>query len=320
VSADAASAVPGHAAGRDPVAETGRVPGSALGKGRNPGVAVVIGSGSVKCAAALGLVNVLQRAGIGIDMLVGCSAGCIYATLIAMGKTTAEAAAMTKVLWTSTIARRQDRMALLRTVFPRLFGFNARYGLRDDRVVMQRLDKAFGDVRIESTGIPLHLTATDFANGSQAVFSKGRAVDAIRASIAVPFLFSPWQIDGRLYLDGYMSDPLPVGVAIREGANVIVAMGFESPFQDQITSAGRFAFQVSAILSNNLLRSQFSFHGLAHHAEIIPIIPQFGQRIRLFDTEKIPYIIEEGERAAQAQLPYLLRLLGMDGGAQAAVA
>jgi NTE family protein len=97
-------------------------------------------------------------------------------------------------------------------------------------------------------------------------------------------------------------------------------MGFESPFQDQITSAGRFAFQVSAILSNNLLRSQFSFHGLAHHAEIIPIIPQFGQRIRLFDTEKIPYIIEEGERAAQAQLPYLLRLLGMDGGAQAAVA
>ena len=44
------------------------------------GVAVVIGSGSVKCAAALGLVNALNRAGIAIDMLVGCSAGCLYAT------------------------------------------------------------------------------------------------------------------------------------------------------------------------------------------------------------------------------------------------
>jgi NTE family protein len=273
------------------------------------GVAVVIGSGSVKCAAALGLVNALNRAGIGIDMLVGCSAGCLYATLIASGRTTAEAAEMTRHLWTSSITDRLDRIALLRAIFPRLMNFTSRFGLRDDRLVMARLRDAFGDMRIESTKIPLHLTATDFSTGGQAVFSSGPAIDAIRASIAVPFLFSPWPIDGRLYLDGYMSDPLPVGVAIRENAGVIVAMGFESPFQEHVNSAGRFAFQVSAILSNNLLKSQFSFHGLAHHAEIIPIIPEFKQRIRLFDTEKIPYIIEEGERAAEAQMPYLKRLL-----------
>ena len=106
-----------------------------------------------------------------------------------------------------------------------------------------------------------------------------------------------------------MSDPLPVGVAMKEGAGVIVAMGFESPYQEAISTAGRFAFQVSAILSNNLLKSQYSFHGLAHHAEIISIIPEFKQRIKLFATEKIPYIIEEGERAAEAQMPYLDRLL-----------
>lgn len=276
---------------------------------RDPGVAVVIGSGSVKCAAALGLVNVLNRAGIPIDMLVGCSAGCLYATLIASGKSVDEAIEMTKVLWTSEIASKLDRFALLRTMFPKLFGFDARYGLRDDRLVMRRLETAFGDLKIESTKIPLHLAATDFSDGSQKVFSQGRALDAIRASIAVPFLFSPWKIGERYYTDGFMSDPLPVGVAIREGANVIIAMGFDSPYQDRITSAGRFAFQVSSILSNNLLKSQFAFHGLAHHAEIIPIIPEFTQRIRLFDTGKIPYIIEEGERAAQAQLPYLLQLL-----------
>jgi NTE family protein len=100
-----------------------------------------------------------------------------------------------------------------------------------------------------------------------------------------------------------------VGVAIREGAGIIVAMGFESPYQEHINSPGRFAFQVSSIVSNNLLKSQYSFHGLAHHAEIIPILPEFSQRIHLFDTDKIPLIIEEGERAAEAQLPYLLRLL-----------
>ncbi|MCC6195204.1 MAG: patatin-like phospholipase family protein [Burkholderiales bacterium] len=284
------------------------------------GVAVVIGSGSVKCAASLGLVNVLNRAGIAIDMLVGCSAGCLYATMIAAGRSTGEAAAMTRELWTSEITDRHDRRAVLRAMFPRLLGFDARFGLRDDKLIMQRLTRAFGDARIEAMQTPLHLAATDFENGNQAVFSSGRAIDAIRASIAVPFLFSPWPIDGRLYIDGYMSDPLPVGVAIREGAGVIVAMGFESPSQERVSTAGRFAFQVSSILSNNLLKSQFSFHGLAHHAEVIPIIPQFKERIRLFDVDKIPSIIEEGERAAEAQLPYLSRLLDAQAAAPASPA
>lgn len=275
----------------------------------NRRVAVVIGSGSVKCAASLGLINVLQRNGIEIDMLVGCSAGAIYAACIASGRPTAEAADMSARLWTREVTDRRDRRSLLRALFPGFFGFDATFGLRDDRLVMARLAEAFGDARIEDMKIPLHLTATDFATGSLAVFSSGRVVDAIRASVALPFLFSPWKIGDRLYIDGFMADPLPVGVAIKEGADIIVAMGFESPYQDRISSAGRFAFQVSSILSNNLLKSQFSFHGLAHHAEIIPILPEFSQRIRLFDTGKIPFIIEEGERAAEAQLPYLLRLL-----------
>lgn len=277
-------------------------------------VAVVIGSGSVKCAASLGLINVLRREGIEVDMLVGCSAGCLYAALIASGRSVEEAADVTRRLWTSEITARRDFKSLLRALLPRVLGFDAAFGLRDDSLIMERLRIAFGDDRIENMQIPLHLAATDFADGSQAVFSSGTVIDAIRASMALPFMFSPWRIDGRLYVDGYMSDPLPVGVAIKEGADIIVAMGFESPYQERINSPGRFAFQVSSILSNNLLKSQFSFHGLAHHAEVIPIMPEFRQRIRLFDTAKIPDIIEDGERAAEEQLPYLLRLLEAEAG------
>jgi NTE family protein len=159
----------------------------------------------------------------------------------------------------------------------------------------------------------LHLTATDFHTGEQVVLSRGRLVDAIRASIAIPFIFRPWKIDDRLLIDGFMSDPLPVGVAIREGADVIIAMGFESPYQSSIRSPARFSFQLSSIMTNNLLKSRFAFHNLAHHAEVIPVIPQFSQRIHLFDTDKIPLIIEEGERAAEEQLPYLRRLLAAGG-------
>jgi NTE family protein len=106
----------------------------------------------------------------------------------------------------------------------------------------------------------------------------------------------------RVLVDGYLSDPLPVGVAIRAGADVIVAVGFESDYQDHITSLPRFAFQISSITSNNLLRTNFAFHNLVHHADVIPIIPSFSERIRLFDTDKIPLIVAEGERAAEAAL------------------
>ena len=86
-------------------------------------------------------------------------------------------------------------------------------------------------------------------------------------------------------------------------------MGFESPYQTRISNVMRFAFQLSSITSNNLLKANYAFHNLAHHHEILPIIPQFQHKIHLFDTDKIPYVIEEGERAAEKQIPYLRQLL-----------
>ncbi len=281
-------------------------------------VALVIGSGSVKCAAALGLQRVLQREGIGVDMVVGCSGGSIYAAFLAAGFDTEDSIRLTKTLWTREITEQRDTLSLLRAVFPKLLGFSEDFGLKRDTLILDRLRHVFGDRQIEAMPTRLHLTATDFRSGEQVVLSQGSLVDAIRASIAIPFIFRPWKIGGRLLIDGFMSDPLPVGVAIREGADVIVAMGFESPYQTGVTSPARFSFQLSSIMTNNLLKSRFAFHNLAHHAEVIPVIPQFSQRIRLFDTEKIPMIIEEGERAAEEQLPYLRRLLAVPaaGGAR----
>lgn len=276
---------------------------------RPPGVAIVLGSGGVKCAAALGLARVLERERIPIDMVVGCSGGAIFATAIAAQLPSDQAIRVLKRLWTREITSRPNRRGIASLLFPRLFGFDARFGLRHDGAVLDRLNDAFGDRRLEDLPIPLHVAATDFVTGNQHVFSKGRIVDAVRASLAIPFVFAPWKIDGRLYADGYLSDPLPVGVAIREGAHAILAMGFEAPYQEHIHTGARFAFQVSSILSNNLLKAQFAFHGLAHHAEVVPVLPEFRERIRLFDIGKVESIIEAGERAAEAQMPYLRRLL-----------
>ncbi|MEP7083133.1 MAG: patatin-like phospholipase family protein [Betaproteobacteria bacterium] len=289
-------------------------PGTPAAAGRKR-VAMVIGAGSVKCAAAIGVQSALAREGIGIDLVVGCSAGSIFASVIAAGFDAPTSAAMTHRLWTREITSKRSTRSLLSALMPKWFGFSSEFGLRDDQLIMQRLHEAFGATRIESMQIPLFITATDFATGEQVVFSHGSLTDAVRASIAIPFIFKPWRVDGRLCIDGFLSDPMPVGVAIKEGAGVILAVGFESPYQRRVNSPARFAFQISSIMTNNLFKSAFSFHQLAHHDEVIPIVPQFDKHVGLFETAKIGYVIEQGERAASEQIPYLRRLLGIGANA-----
>lgn len=275
-----------------------------------PAVSLVIGSGSVKCAAALGVVKALTDAGIRIDRVVGCSAGALFAAITALGYDTASAKEITVRTWTRELTSRPNPMGYLRLLAPKLFGFKVdTFGLRDDRAMLERVRSVFGDRRIEDTLIPLHITATDFASGELVELSSGSIVEAIRASLALPLAFAPVRLGGRLLVDGYLSDPLPLSVAMKHGSRVIVGVGFESPYQDNVRSAGRFAFQLSAIMSNNLLKSKLAFHSVAHHSEMIMILPEFKQRIRLFDTAKVPYIVDQGEQATLQQLPYLRELL-----------
>ncbi len=272
-------------------------------------VALVVGSGAVKCAAALGLWRVLKREGIGLDMVVGCSGGSIYTAAMALGFENDEVERLTMSLWTRKVTSQRDWRGLLGVFMPKLFKFDSDFGLIGDRAMLAALKAAFGDRTFAETAMPLHIVATDLHSGERVVLGGGRVVDAIRASIAVPWVWPAWQVDGRWLVDGCMSDPLPVDVAMKEGANVILAMGFESPGSGRIRSALRYAFQLNSIQTNNLLRSSFAFHNLAHHAEIIPILPDFNRAIGLYSTKHIPYVIEEGERAAEAQIPYIKSLL-----------
>jgi NTE family protein len=273
------------------------------------GVALVIGAGSVKCAAALGLWRVLQREGIRVERVVGCSGGSIYAAVMALGYDLDTCERLTKELWTPAVTNRRHLRSMLGAFLPQLFGFVGHFGMLHDEPVMKALEAPFGGRVFEETQIPLDIVATDVSNGERVVLNAGSVRDAVRASIAVPYIWEPYRIGDRWLLDGCLSDPLPVDVAMREGSNVILAMGFESPFPKRVRSATRYAFQINSIYTNNLLRANYSFHNLAHHAEIIPILPEFDRPIRLFDTDMIPYVIEEGERAAEAQLPYLRSLL-----------
>jgi len=281
-----------------------------MAQNMKPRVALVIGSGSVKCAAALGLMKVFEREKIDVDLVIGCSGGSIYAALIALGWPVQKATEATLRMWTREVTGKRNARSILQLVFPRLFKFDESFGLIDASLLDRHLRAGFDNATFAQARIPLFITATDLYNGEQVVMSEGSVAEAVRASISIPYIFPPHKIDDRFLVDGYLSDPLPIGVAIKEGADIIIAMGFESPYQEQVSSLMRYNFQISSITSNNLFKTNYAFHNLAHHSEIIPILPEFEHRIRLFDTGKLPYVIEEGERAAEQQLPYIKELLG----------
>ena len=272
-------------------------------------IALVIGSGGVKCAAALGLQQALRDEGIEIDLVVGCSGGSLYAAAAALGWTIDQTIDLTLQLWTPDTTSRPRRMALLRAAFPRIFGFSSDFSFRDDRLLNRRLRSAFGTQAFADTRIPLYVTATDFHTGDQVVLRDGLLWEAMRASIAIPFVFAPRLVGDRLLMDGFLSDPLPVNVAIQERAGVILAMGFESPNIRRFTTPMRLGFQLASVMTNNLLRSRFAFHNLTHFTEVIPILPEFAQRVGIFDTRMIPYVIEEGRRAALPHITYIRKLL-----------
>jgi NTE family protein len=272
-------------------------------------IALVIGAGSVKCAAALGLWKVLAKENIHFDMIVGCSGGSLYAAAMAMGFSLEESIENTKKLWNRSITEQRNWRALASITLPSLFKFNNQFSMMSDAPMLKSFRSVFGEKRFADAKIPLYLMATDFETGESIAQHEGRLVDALRASVAIPYIWSAWPHNGRILIDGAASNPLPVDVPIREGVDIILAMGFESPLPSKIKSVSRYAFYINSLMTNNLMHANFAFHNAAHHAEIISIFPEFERSIRLFDTDQIPYVIEQGEKAMMEQLDYLERLL-----------
>jgi len=273
-----------------------------------PRVALVLGAGGLKCVAAVGLWRVLARERIPIDVAVGCSGGALYAAAVALGREQQWAEERTREMWRDLFSRFHYR-SIAHALLPRAFGAHAAFGIVDDRRLNAAVRDLYGDATFADTRIPLHIATTDFTTGARHTVQSGRITDAIRASVAIPLLLRPWPIDGRLLVDGGASNPLPVDVAIREGCDIILAMGFEDAMADDLDSLAGMLRRTTAIVQNHLLRATFAFYNIAHHAEVIPLIPQFDRKIGLKDTSVIPYLLDEGEKAAEEQLPYLRRVL-----------
>ena len=271
-----------------------------------PRVALVLGSGGVRSIAAVGIAEVMARAGIRPDLVVGCSSGALFGATIAMGMGSRESLRTATELWTQELTNQRRWRAYAQLIAPRLARFDADFAMRDDQLIAERIDRAFGRLRLEELGTPLRVAATDAATGEPVVLTQGRVVDALRASMAVPFIFPSVLVQGRRLVDGVISDPLPIAAAA--DAELVVALGFEGAMPRRVDRASRLVAQATTALTNNLQQARLSA-ARASGRRLVCIELALDRRIGLWETAAMPYLCEAGARAATAQLPRILELL-----------
>jgi NTE family protein len=284
---------------------------------RPPRLALVLGSGGVRSAAAIGIVEVLQSAGLRPDLIVGCSSGAVFGAALASGMTPWQAQDASTRLWSRELTERTRWRGWLELALPRWAGFGPDFALRDAGRIALRLHEAFGSKRIEELPLPLRVVTTDATTGTPKVLARGPLVEALRASIAVPLLFPSVEVEGRRQVDGVLSDPLPLAAA--SDARVVLALGFEGAMPRRVDRVSRLVAQTTTALINNLQAARSA----AAHAQaerngqaIVAIEPRFEPRVGLWETEALPRVVEAGRVAAREQLESIRALLsaGSDQG------
>ena len=191
----------------------GNTPPAAVTKPLKLGLA--LGGGAARGFAHVGVIAVLEEAGLRPQLVVGTSAGSLVAALYASGKTSAQL---------QQTALNMDEVAITDWMMPII----GRGMFRGDALARYVNELVAGRL-MENMAMPLGIVATDLGSGNAVLFQKGDTGAAVRASSAVPAVFVPVKINGREYVDGGLVSPVPVRYARQMGADVVIAVDISNP-------------------------------------------------------------------------------------------
>jgi NTE family protein len=212
-----------------------------------PRVALVLSGGGARGAAHAGVLEVLEELRIPIDCIAGTSAGAIVGGLYAVGLTPAETLSVyTDVDWDLTFSdkpsrrirsfrRKLDDAAYIGALEVGIVGGELR--LQSGVIAGQNINTLLKTKTLHASlqrdfdafAIPFRAVATDMSTGRMVVLKSGDLAQAIRASMSVPAIFAPVEIDGRLLADGGLVRNVPVDVARAMGADVVIAVDVGTP-------------------------------------------------------------------------------------------
>lgn len=303
-------------------ADVAPVPAAASPAAR-PKIGLVLSGGGARGLTHIGVLRVLEEMRIPIDYIAATSMGAIVGGLYASGMSATE---MERTLattnWASLFSDSPPgrELGLRRKEEETRFPLPFEFGVRDGKVrlakgaltgsnlelLLHEFVRKVDDVpTFDQLPIPFRAIATDLESGKEVVFDRGPLHQAMRASMSVPGMFAPAEIDGRILGDGGLVKNLPVDVVRAMGADVVIAVNIGTPLlrRDQLSSAFGVASQMINILTEQNVREQLA---LLRPTDIL-ISPDLGE-LTFGDFDAGPKFIALGRAAALEQSPRLAAL------------
>ena len=250
-------------------------------------IALVLGAGSLKGFAHIGVLKILESNKIPIHMIVGTSAGSVVGALYAYG---IDAFSLQKL---SFSIEKED------IVDPFIVPNN---GFIKGEKLEEFINKRVKNTPMEKFKIPFFAVATDLEKGQEIVFAKGNTGTAVRASCSIPGIFRPVRISDKTYVDGGVVSPVAVEAAKRLGADVVIAVDISSEVE-RVQSEGTIETILQSI---NIMYSKLASIQLAKADVVIkPKVAYIGSA----DFSKRHEAILEGEKAAIEALPQITAII-----------
>ena len=265
-------------------------------------VGLALGTGAARGLAHIGVLEVLQKEGIHIDMIAGTSAGALVGALYAQGK---DASLIVNL---ALDLSRKRLASLVDLAFPKT-GFIGGKKIKDWLALIIE-----GDIKFSDLKVPLACVATDIVTGEEVIIEHGSVLEAIRASISIPAIFTVVKWQGRYLVDGGLVNPVPVDVVKRMGADFIIAVNVipdvadRANLVDKKSLAGFKEPNIIHIIMQSIYIGTYSLVGHSLEGANIVIEPRVAH-IGAGDFHHAQECIRQGEVAAQEFIPEIKRKL-----------
>ena len=278
-------------------------------------VSLVLSGGAARGYAHIGVIKVLEDMGFKINAISGCSMGALIGGLYATGKLEEY------VDWVSNLSKFE---------MVRLLDFTISGGLIKGDKIFEHLRSIVGDVKIEELPIKFTAVAVDITKRREFWFQEGDLLEAVRASVAIPSVFTPVEIGGHLFVDGGVLNLLPIAPVMSVMSDYIIAVNVNAPIECRFRINDRSHIEHSsrlkqyftdifskqnkdkkkesiidiAAVSMDIMQDAIVHYKIAEYKPDI-LIEISQKACDLYDFHKILEMIDIGKKAAREELSKL---------------
>ncbi len=279
---------------------------------QHPKVALVLSGGGAKGFAHIGVLKILEKEGIPIDIIVGTSMGSLVGGIYSLGYEAAELESLVKSLnWETTISDEVPRLSLSKNeqlLKQRYFislpvsekKITLPLGMINGQNVLNKFCGLAGEVPVDAdfSKLPISFAcvAADLETGEEVVLDKGFLPTAMYSSMAIPFAFQPSSRDGRLLVDGGIVNNFPTDVAKQMGADIIIGVDIRSDYytKEEMKSMDNILNQLTSFFDKDKVAVNKSYCDII----IKPDISEYS--VSSFNKRAVDTLILRGENATLA--------------------